>query len=204
VLNADLLTTSAPEGDAGDSIRKYAGLGRNLTARMNRLINDLLDVVSIDAGQLAVVPERVEVASILQDTLDAFGLIAVTAQVTLAGHRPKLPLYAKIDAGRVAQVLANLVSNAIKFTPAGGKVSIRVQRSGSEIVFTVSDTGIGIPNDELESVFGRLRQVRTDRRGLGLGLYISRSLIEAHGGRIWAESEVSRGSSFHFALPAES
>jgi signal transduction histidine kinase len=71
-------------------------------------------------------------------------------------------------------------------------------------VFTVSDTGIGIPNDELESVFGRLRQVRTDRRGLGLGLYISRSLIEAHGGRIWAESEVSRGSSFHFALPAES
>jgi signal transduction histidine kinase len=100
-------------------------------------------------------------------------------------------------------VIANLISNAIKFVPAGGTVSMRAQRASNEIVVCVSDTGIGIPKDNLETVFERLRQVRRDRRGLGLGLYISKSLIEAHGGRIWVESEVAKGSSFYFAVPAD-
>jgi signal transduction histidine kinase len=170
---------------------------------MNRLINDLLDVVSIDAGRLAVVAEHVEVARIMQATVEAFESIAAAAGISLDVARPELPLHVRVDDGRIAQVLANLVSNAIKFTAPDGKVSVRVEHSGNEVVFTVTDTGIGIPRGELETVFGRLRQVRTDRRGLGLGLYISKSLIEAHGGRMWVESEVGRGSSFHFALPAD-
>jgi len=202
-LNAELLGMIAVEGEAGDKVRQYAGRGRRTTAQMNRLINDLLDIVSIEAGRLAVVPERVEVATILQDTADLFQSIAAAAHITLDVQAPERPLYAELDEGRITQVLANLISNAIKFTPANGRVSIRAQRSGKEILFTVSDTGIGIPKDELQNVFGRLRQVRADRRGLGLGLYISQSLVEAHGGRMWAESEVAQGSVFHFALPAE-
>jgi signal transduction histidine kinase len=202
-LNAELLGLIALEGEAGDRVREYAGRARRATTQMNRLINDLLDVVSIEAGGLAVIPERVEVATILQDTADLFQGIAAAAHITLDVQAPKLPLHAELDEGRITQVLANLISNAIKFTPANGRVSIRAQRLGKEILFTVSDTGIGIPKDELQSVFRRLRQVRADRRGLGLGLYISQSLVEAHGGRMWAESEIARGSVFHFALPAE-
>jgi signal transduction histidine kinase len=106
-----------------------------------------------------------------------------------------------MDGGRVLQVLANLVSNAIKFTPAAGRVSIRVRAEQNEILFSVSDTGIGIPSAELRRVFERFRQISKDRRGLGLGLHISKSIIEAHGGRVWVESEVGTGSAFHFALP---
>ena len=202
-LNAELLGMIALEGEAGDRVREHAGRGRRATTQMNRLINDLLDVVSIEAGRLAVLPERVEVATILQNTADLFKAIAAAAHVTLEVQAPKLPLHADLDEGRITQVLANLISNAIKFTPANGRVSIRAEQSGKEILFTVSDTGVGIPKDELQNVFGRLRQVRADRRGLGLGLYISQSLVEAHGGRMWAESEVARGSVFHFVLPAE-
>jgi signal transduction histidine kinase len=203
VLNADLLVTLAPAGDTGIAIRKHARLGRRLTAQMNRLVNDLLDVVSIDAGTLAIIPERVAVEKLLQDAADAFGPIAAAAGVTLDVELPAVSLYARIDDGRIAQVIANLISNAIKFVPAGGTVSMRAQRASNEIVVCVSDTGIGIPKDNLETVFERLRQVRRDRRGLGLGLYISKSLIEAHGGRIWVESEVAKGSSFYFAVPAD-
>ena len=99
-------------------------------------------------------------------------------------------------------MLANLVSNAIKFTPAEGRVSVRIQSDESEIRFTVIDTGIGIPEDALQGVFERFHQVGRDRRGLGLGLHISKSIVEAHGGRMWVESKLATGSSFFFSLPA--
>jgi len=109
---------------------------------------------------------------------------------------------AQLDGGRILQVLANLVSNAIKFTPAGGRVSIRVVADRNDIQFSVSDTGIGIPDQALSAVFERFRQLSKDRRGLGLGLHISKCIVEAHGGRMWAESVVGVGSTFHFVLPA--
>jgi signal transduction histidine kinase len=96
-----------------------------------------------------------------------------------------------------------LVTNAIKFCPRGAHVSIRAERSGGEVRVAVQDTGPGIPAANLEPIFGRFSQVgRRDRRGLGLGLYISRCILEAHGGRIWAESPPGEGSTFFFTLPA--
>jgi signal transduction histidine kinase len=101
-------------------------------------------------------------------------------------------------------VLTNLLSNAIKFTPAKGNVIVRAERVGDEVVIAVSDTGVGIPDDQLEAVFGRFVQVtKNDQRGVGLGLYISRSIVQAHGGRIWAESKIGEGSTFRVALPIE-
>jgi signal transduction histidine kinase len=102
------------------------------------------------------------------------------------------------------QVLTNLLSNAIKFTPAGGKVVVRLERIASEVRVAVSDTGTGIPADKLDTVFERFRQViPSDRRGVGLGLYISKCIVQGHGGRIWAESSVGAGSTFYFALPID-
>ena len=99
-------------------------------------------------------------------------------------------------------MLANLLSNAIKFTGEGGKIAVNVEPSGSEVRFSVADTGAGIAGDHLGSIFERFWQVtQGDRRGLGLGLFISKCIVEAHGGRIWVESEIGKGSTFCFTLP---
>jgi signal transduction histidine kinase len=109
---------------------------------------------------------------------------------------------ATFDHERVLQVLANLLSNAIKFTPAGGRISFRVEPVGPDVRFSVADTGSGIPSHQLEAVFKRFWQARSeDWRGLGLGLYISKGIIETHGGRIWAESQLGKGSTFSITLP---
>jgi signal transduction histidine kinase len=108
---------------------------------------------------------------------------------------------AKFDHERILQVLANLLTNAIKFTPAGGRILLRVEPVGQDVCFSVADTGPGIPSHQLESVFERFWQARSeDRRGLGLGLFISKGIVEAHGGRIWAESQPGKGSTFSFTL----
>jgi signal transduction histidine kinase len=201
-LNAELLLKHAPEGPGGDRVRRHAAASQRLVARMTRLVNDLLDVASIDAGKLSVVSELVEIGKILRETLEAFESVALAKGVALDGDAGAIPFHAQLDGGRVLQVLANLVSNAIKFTPAGGRVSISVLAERSEVQFSVSDTGIGIPEGALPAVFERFRQISKDRRGLGLGLHISKCIVEAHGGRMWAESTVGVGSVFHFALPA--
>jgi signal transduction histidine kinase len=203
-LNTALLLKHAPEGPGGDRMRKYAVANQRLTARMNRMVNDLLDVTSIDGGRISLLIERVELDKILRDTVEAFEPMASAKGIELDAVAAVTPLHAHMDRGRILQVLANLVSNAIKFTPATGRVSIRVRAEGNEILFSVSDTGIGIPSAELERIFERFRQISKDRRGLGLGLHISKSIIEAHGGRVWVESEPGVGSAFHFVLPQPS
>lgn len=200
-LNAEVLLDLAPAGADGDILRRHAAMSQRMVSRMNRLINDLLDVTSIEEGKLALLPEQVEISELLRDTLEAFHPIAAAKRITLGADAEGLPLQARLDGGRILQVLANLVSNAIKFTPAEGRISIRIRAERNELQFSVSDTGIGIPEDALQAVFDRFRQVSKDRRGLGLGLHISKFIVEAHGGRVWAESKLGAGSTFHFTLP---
>jgi signal transduction histidine kinase len=200
-LSAGLIVDQAPEGDAGDGARKYGAMSRRLIARMNRLIDDLLDVASIDAGKLALRVEEVDVGELLRDTLAAFASIGDAKQLDLDVAAVAPPLHARADGGRILQVLANLVSNAMKFTPAGGRISVRARREGDEVEIAVSDTGIGITEDALQTVFERFRQIAKDRRGLGIGLHISKVIVEAHGGRIWAVSQPGGGTTFRFTLP---
>ncbi len=200
-LNAAVLEKQAPEGEGGDKIRKHAAASQRLVAHMSRLVSDLLDMTSLEAGELALLPEQVVIGKIVRDTLDAFEPIAAAKDITLEGDTVPLPIQARCDGGRILQALANLVSNAIKFTPAKGRIGIRVRVETDDIHFAVSDTGIGIPEDALVSVFDRFRQVSKDRRGLGLGLHISKKIVEAHGGKMWAESTLGSGSTFYFSLP---
>jgi signal transduction histidine kinase len=114
------------------------------------------------------------------------------------------PSILAFDPARLLQVLTNLLSNALKFTPAGGKVVVHVEGVGPDLRFSISDTGPGVPSDQLEAVFHRFVQVtKNDRRGVGLGLYISRAIVEGHGGRIWAENRNGGGSTFYFTLPMQ-
>jgi signal transduction histidine kinase len=150
---------------------------------MNRLIGDLVDVASIEAGKILVTPSLQDANALVRESVEAFQPLAPAQGLSLDGATSENPLMARFDHERLLQVVANLLSNAIKFTRPGGRISIRVEPRGQEVHFSVTDTGSGIPKHQLEAVFERFWQARSeDRRGLGLGLYISRCIVEAHGG----------------------
>jgi signal transduction histidine kinase len=195
---ARLPATDDPTGKVGrnaESIQRFS-------ARMNRLIGDLLDVASIEAGKLSVDPERHDVVRLCRDSMEAFQLAASAQGVQFTCESGADSLVAEFDHERILQVLTNLVGNALKFTSKGGRIALRVERRANDVCFAVADTGEGIRSDRLEKIFDRFFQSHgNDRRGLGLGLFIAKSLVEAHGGRIWAESALGRGSTFFFTLP---
>jgi signal transduction histidine kinase len=196
VLEAEMLASEHESAVArARRIQRY-------TARMNRLIGDLVDVVSIDAGQLALERAPTDLAGVVSQTIDAFEAGAARAGVTLAADCSEA-LSANVDAERIMQVLANLVGNALKFTPHGGRIVVQGQRVDATLLrLTVHDTGPGIDAHLHEAVFQRFWQNKGDQPGLGLGLYITRSIVEAHGGRIWIESALGKGAAFHVELPA--
>ncbi len=201
-LSAEVQVRSATADDeAGRRVLDATARIQRLTARMNRLIGDLVDVVSIEAGRLAIAPTNYDAKTLIQEVLDTFQPTASAKGIAL-GATTDGSLLVMLDHERIFQVLANLLSNAIKFTDRDGTISVRVASVGSEVRFTVADTGAGIAGGSLESIFERFTQVRQgDRRGLGLGLFISRCIVEAHGGRIGVESEIGKGSTFSFTLP---
>ena len=170
---------------------------------MNRLIGDLLDVSLIEAGQLGIERARVSTRQLLTDCAEAQRPLAASASLDL-----RLELADDLpdvwgDQHRLLQVLENLVGNAIKFTPVEGRITVGAAPRDGEVLFWVADTGCGISPDGLPHVFDRFWQARKGaHHGAGLGLPITRGIIEAHGGRIWVESTLGRGSVFFFTVPA--
>jgi PAS domain S-box-containing protein len=170
--------------------------------RMNRLIQDLLDVARMEAGRLSVEPARVPAYPIVSDSVEAQKALATSASLELRLEAaPDLPeVWA--DRDRVLQVFENLIGNALKFTKPGGRITVGAARRAGEVLFWVSDTGSGIAAEDLPHLFERFWQARkAERRGAGLGLPIVKGIIEAHRGRIWVESHPGQGSTFFFTLP---
>ena len=169
--------------------------------RMTRMVQDLLDVAKFESGRLGIDKRLVDVAPLISEAMDMLRPLAVERGLKLdASTVDDLPKIAA-DAGRVLQVFSNLIGNAIKFTPPGGLIAIRAEPAGGQTRFSVSDTGPGIPPAQLPHIFGRFWQAdANDRRGIGLGLAIAKGIVEAHGGRIWVESEVGHGTTFYFTL----
>ena len=201
VTSAGLLAAMAGEGPQGTQVLAGTARIQRYAARMNRLIGDLLDVASIDAGRLAIKAVPGDVAAVVQEAVELLAGDAAARNIDLRADVEGSTV-AVFDHDRVMQVLANLVSNAVKFSPDGGHVSLCVAAADEGVRVSIVDTGVGIPEKMLESVFRRFWQAEdNDSRGLGLGLYISRSIIEEHGGRIWAKSTVGEGSTFIFTLP---
>jgi signal transduction histidine kinase len=203
VLSAEVLTKTAGDNEAGKKLLVETQRMQRYAARMHRLIGDLIDVASIDAGKFVVNVVPGDFNSLLDEAVDQFQSAASAKNISLQVQRAETSLPADFDRERLLQVLANLITNSIKFTPRGGQIGIRGGRNGDEHHFSVTDTGPGIPEPMLERIFERFWQIgKNDRRGVGLGLYISRCIVEAHGGRIWAESEAGDGTTIHFTLPA--
>ncbi|MEP7132923.1 MAG: ATP-binding protein [Acidobacteriota bacterium] len=201
-VSAEQLSACAVQGiERKETLLETARIQRYCT-RMDRLIGDLVDVASIDAGRLAIAFSRGDWSALVSEALDMFTAAATAKGLSLQSEIVGDPTVAEFDHDRMLQVLANLLSNSIKFTAAGGQIRIRVERIADEIRVSIHDTGVGIPATMLEAVFERFWQVgKNDQRGVGLGLYISRCIVEAHRGKIWAESEAGQGSTFRFTLP---
>jgi PAS domain S-box-containing protein len=172
------------------------------TEQLNRLISDLLDAARVQAKQLDLRRTHVDLSDLIHVSVEQARAGAPGQE--FVARTPEMPITGWWDAGRIAQVVENLLSNAVKYSPGGGTVRVVVERKGDEAVVTVADEGIGIPPDAVPHLFERFYRVERaegSARGLGLGLYIARSLVEAHDGRIWVEATPQRGSTFAFTLP---
>ena len=203
VLNLEVMRT-AGEG-SGPRTGVAADRIRRAVARMTRLIGDLVDITSINAGKLSMDRAAVDAGALLAEAVETFLPAAEEKGTALSVQIPAQRADAEIDRGRILQVLANLISNALKFTPAGGAVSVGVEPGRSNVRFWVDDTGPGIPPAMRTAIFERFRQVGgNDRRGQGLGLYISKCIVDAHQGRIWAEPGPAGGTRVQFTLPRRS
>ena len=205
VVSAAVISKSAPRNEAGSGTLVEAQRIQRYAARMNRLIGDLTDVASIDAGKLAIAPSSRDLGSVIAEAEESFKAAASAKGISLLYTITAGPLRAVFDHDRILQVLANLISNSLRFTPEGGKIVISGERDAANVRLSVVDTGPGIAEGALDSIFERFSQAgRKDRRGgLGLGLYISRCIIEAHGGRIWAERQSGAGARIVLTLPAQ-
>jgi signal transduction histidine kinase len=202
ITTATLMSKRAPQTADGEHMRAGAERIHRYVARMNRLIGDLVDVASIDAGKLSVTPVRGDLAILIAEAVDTFQVSTQATELTLEMEVAQRPLMAAFDYERMLQVLANLITNAIKFTPPGGTIRVSGHPRADAVQLSVRDTGVGIPPHLTEVIFERFRQVAEhDRRGLGLGLYISKCLVEAQGGRMWAESHAGEGTTIHLSLP---
>jgi PAS domain S-box-containing protein len=168
-----------------------------------RLITDLLDAAKLESGTFSLAPRVVRLDALLDQAFETLEPLAKEKGLTVEREVP--PDHVRCDPERMVQVIANLVVNAIKFTPAGGCIRLRVVREGEEVRVGVQDTGPGIAADAVPHLFDRFWQAQSTRTsGAGLGLSIAKGIVEAHGGRIWVESAPNAGSTFWFTLPAES
>jgi PAS domain S-box-containing protein len=187
---------------ANESLVKAATDIRGSVARMGQLIADLLDAARAEAGQLVQGTRASDPGKLATEAVESVRALASSKELTLRTTvQPDLPLVSA-DPERVHQVFANLIGNAIKFTPPGGAIEVTVERGELCVAFTVADTGQGIAPEDLPRIFERYWQgQRSDRRGAGLGLWLCKGIVESHGGVLSAQSAPGQGSRFRFTLP---
>ncbi|WP_413288303.1 sensor histidine kinase [Bdellovibrio sp. HCB337] len=167
-----------------------------------RLIADLLDVERVAQGKLAINPIDCCMGDLVRETVETFKMAASAKSIQLRTTPFDINCESYCDPDRIRQVISNLIGNAIKFTPKGGMVTITVEPDNNTVQISITDTGPGIPEEKKAQIFERFAQIGSkNRTGLGLGLYISKMLVEAHGGKIWAESKIGEGSKFIFTIP---
>ena len=166
---------------------------------MNAMIQDLVDSARLEAGQLKLDEKPIEMRSFLDEVLERNTVVDRSRIVT--DIPPDLPPILA-DPNRLERIFINLLSNALKYSPPDTIVMVRSMLVEKEVQTSVTDQGVGISTDDLPHIFERFfRTTSTKAEGLGLGLYITRMLVEAHGGRVWVESEQGKGSTFYFTLP---
>jgi signal transduction histidine kinase len=192
------------EGLVDPEARRYLGVVERNSRRLHRLVGDLLFVAQVEAGRLSIDRTALPIERIVAECVEAARPRAEENEVALRVRLDAAGI-CHGDGDRLGQMLDNLISNAVKFTPEGGHVDVRLTRAGDRAVIEVRDTGVGVPADEQGRLFQRFFRSSTATEhaipGVGLGLTISRAIVEAHGGTITFESEEGRGTTFRVKLP---
>ena len=193
----------ATEGNSPEDVKSLAGDIFSDAQRLNRMINEMLDLDRMEAGKIRIQSKPVDLNGLVRDVVDR-------ARASSDRHTIRtdlddaLPIISA-DPDRLVQVISNLVSNAVKYSPDGGEVTVSTRASDGQVGVAVRDQGVGIPPEFIDRLFGRYERFESNRTskvvGTGLGLAISRQIIELHGGKIWVESKVGSGSTFQFTVP---
>jgi signal transduction histidine kinase len=199
MASAALLRCGTPPERVSDLIEKIARSAN----RMDRLIGDLLDLARIDGSTLTLERRPLDVADVIRESTELYAEVAEKKSITLVAT-PSSTLIANGDRERVVQILSNIIGNALKFTPAGGRVTISAERDGDMVRISTTDTGRGIPKEHVAHIFDRYWRAGHDRSSVGLGLSIVKGLVEAQGGEVSASSEEGRGATVSFTLPSSS
>ena len=204
IIGFSELLAEEREGPLNEKQRHFLHHIRSDSEHLLSLINDLLDIVKIEDGRADLFVEPVPLWSAIAGAVAAISTAAAEKTVSVRGGCDPV-LVARADPVRLRQILGNLLSNGVKFTPPGGEVTLNAVAENDSVRITVSDSGIGIAAEERERVFEKFYQTGFTttgvREGTGVGLTISRQLVELQGGRIWVESAPGFGSHFHFTLP---
>jgi len=189
-----------------DLAPNFLNVTQTETERMIRLVNDLLKLSKMDSSEADLSREMVEFGVFFNRIIDRFEM-SKSQNVSFERKVPKSQYFVEIDTDKLTQVIDNIISNALKYSPEGGKVRFSVREKEGELLVSISDEGMGIPKENVERIFDRFYRVDRARSramgGTGLGLAISKEMINAHGGKIWAQSRYGKGTSIHFTLPYE-
>jgi PAS domain S-box-containing protein len=198
ILDGDL-------GEVAEEQREFLRKTYQSNERMINLINDLLNVTRIEEGRYLYKPVLTDLISVCESVINLYKEEVEKKDLKLSFERPKELSKVRVDIEKITLSIQNLVENAIRYNKPGGEIKITLEEKGKEIKFSIEDTGIGIPKDQQNRVFTKFfrapNAMRIDTEGSGLGLYITKNIIEAHGGKIWFESEEGKGTTFYFTLP---
>jgi signal transduction histidine kinase len=201
-MSAGMLLAQLPAGDWGQRVGKRVAVIQRATDRLVGLIQNLLDLAAIEAGRLRVEMRPADAWQVVEEAVETLRPLAEQRSQLLVHLSLGPGVEVVCDHDRIVQVLANLVGNAIKFCPEGAIITVQIERLASVVRFSVVDTGPGIASEHLPHLFRRYWQAGPEARaGSGLGLSIARGIVEAHGGSIWADSQLGNGSAFRFTLP---
>lgn len=197
--------TSGRLGDMTAEQRNMVAMMERNTQNLIELVNDLLDASKLESGTMRLDFSTIELRGLLDELRQQMQPLAAEKEIALEEGVPTELPPLRADRAKLRRVLVNLISNALKFTPRGGRVSLSAAPEGTQVRVSVADTGVGIPPEDLRDIFDKYAQARSratrSEKGTGLGLYITRQLVELHGGHIEVQSEVGKGSTFSFTIP---
>jgi signal transduction histidine kinase len=190
-------------GELSDEQQEIVGHIHTSSQHLDRLLSEVLDLARVEEGRMHFAPQDVRPHLLVEEVVQGMGGLARDREIALAADAPDVGLH-RLDPHRFKQVLYNLIANAVKFTEAGGEVTVRLRRDAAqELALDVIDTGIGIPAEDLDRIFLPFEQGARRNGGAGLGLAISRRIVDAQGGRISVRSQPGQGSTFRVELPPD-
>ena len=205
IINESLsIVTGGLAGEINAEQKKILETGKKNIERLIRLVTDLLDLAKIEAGKIGMRREQFDIASLTNEILSVYEGEIAKKRLTLKQNIAQGIGSVWADRDKINQVIVNLLNNAIKYTPSGGSVNVKLEKVGDEFRFEISDTGPGIAKEDFAKIFDKFERVTTERHeGTGLGLPIAKDIVELHKGNIWLESEIGKGSKFIFTLPID-